>query len=139
MIQGSRIVGIFHESANFIHACRRTLSSLPVEVVRLGRSEICGTAPDSGPRSDLLVVDLDAPGAAGGGLLASLRQVSPTKGVILLSSHGLPRDALLPGWILLRRPFEAVDLRQAVARLLEHRAPRRAVQCQMCQDDPENS
>lgn len=133
------IVGIFHESANFVHACRRTLAAMPVDVVRLGRAGISGAAPDSAPRPDLLVVDLDAPGAAGGGLLANLRQFSPTLGVILLSSHGLPPEALLPGWIVLRRPFEAEDLRRAVARLLEGRSTAGAVQYEACPDETKPS
>lgn len=134
-----QVVGIFHESANFVHACRRTLARMPVDVVRLGRAELSGTSADGRPRPDLLVVDLDAPGAAGGGLLATLRQASPSLGVVLLSSHGLPPRALPPGWVLLRRPFEAEDLRRAVAALLDHKAAALAVQWGACPRDPTTS
>ena len=139
MILGRSVIGILHESANFVHACRRTLAELPVEVVRLGRADAAGTHADAVPRPDLLVVDLDAPGAAGGGLLATLRQASPNLGVVLLSSHGLPARDLLPGWLLLRRPFEAEDLRRAVARLLRDRHPELAVQWEAWKPEPTNS
>jgi DNA-binding NarL/FixJ family response regulator len=139
LILALSVVGIFHESANFVHAFRRTLAALPVEVVRLGRSGTRGLGTDAGPRPDLVVVDLDAPGAAGGGLLASLRQASPPIPVLILSSHGLPSEALQPGWVVLRRPFEAEDLRTAVAKLLEHRTAALAVKWRSCPDETKDS
>jgi DNA-binding NtrC family response regulator len=112
-------IWIFHDDANFVHAISRVLEPLaaPIEVVR--RMEEVERLFQRLQTGDVVIVDLDAPGAGGSGFLGRLREVGDGVGVLVLTGPALPGDALLPAWRQLLRPFEAEDLRGAVQALLD--------------------
>lgn len=111
-------IWIYHDNANFVHAISRVLAPLdvPIEVVR--RVEEVDRLLGGLRSGDVVIVDLDAPGAGGSGFLGRLREVGDQVGVLLLTGPPLPEDSLLPAWRQLLRPFDAGDLQRAVQALL---------------------
>lgn len=119
MASGS--IWIYHDNSNFVHAISRVLApiGLPIEVVR--RVEEIDRLFGQLHSGDVVIVDLDAPGAGGSGFLGRLREVGNQVGVVLLTGPPLPEDSLLPAWRQVLRPFDAQDLQRAVQALLPRR------------------
>jgi DNA-binding response OmpR family regulator len=113
----SENIWIYHDDANYVHAISRVLAplGLTIEVVRRAEEVdrlMTGLAP-----GDIVIVDLDVPGAGGSGFLGRLRQIGDQVGVVVLTGPPLPEDSLLSTWRQLLRPFDAADLQRAVQAL----------------------
>jgi two-component system cell cycle sensor histidine kinase/response regulator CckA len=94
------------------------LSALGYEVVNAGTAEqALGAATREGQKLDLIVIDQNLPGGPGLELVGQLRQRGlATRAVVVTAASGT--DQPLPqGTVLLRKPFQLADLRQAIAEL----------------------
>lgn len=70
---------------------------------------------------DLILSDIGMPGLDGRGFAVEARHIRPLAPVLFMTGNADHRGA--PGEVVLRKPFSINDLRRAIQRLLESRAP----------------
>jgi PAS domain S-box-containing protein len=94
------------------------LSALGYEIAHAGSAEqALKLASSMNLQVDLLVADQDLPGKGGLQLLHDLRARGQATSAVIVAAHPGVDPVEGPGVVLLRKPFQLADLRQAIAGL----------------------
>ena len=124
-------VFLVDDDASIRHAVRRMLAAEGYEVIEAASGqEAIAKAEAAGEAIGILVSDIMMPAMGGRELALAIRQLLPNVGVLLMSGYddarGIGSEIVENGFTFLPKPFKAISLLDAVAKLLGPPAALRA-------------